>query len=80
MSLKKKFNMRPEETEVVVIEAPVKNKAELEKIQGNLEEISEFAEKLGGRYEIRMKLDKTLLIYLTQVTFDQFHYSYHTHI
>jgi Holliday junction resolvase len=67
MSLKKKVKINGEEVDVVVIEAPVKNKAELKKIKGNLKGISEFAEKLGGRYEIRMKLDKTFSNYLTQV-------------
>jgi Holliday junction resolvase len=67
MSLKDKLKIGNEEIDVVIIEAPVKNKAELEKIQGNLEGISEFAEKLGGRYEIRMKLDKTLWNYLTEI-------------
>jgi hypothetical protein len=66
MSLKKKVKINGEEVDVVLIE-PVKNKAELEKIQGNLKGISEFAEKLGGRYEIRMKLDKSFSNYLTQV-------------
>jgi hypothetical protein len=67
MPLKRKVKFNGEEVDVVVIEAPVKNKAELQKIEGNLKGSSEFAEKLGGRYEIRMKLDKTLSIYLTQV-------------
>jgi hypothetical protein len=55
------------EVDVVVIEAPIKNKAELQKIEGNLEGISEFGEKLGDRYEIRMKLDKTLSNYLVEI-------------
>jgi hypothetical protein len=67
MSLKKKVKINGKEVDVVVIEAPIKNKAELQKIEGNLEEISEFAEKLGDRYGIRMKLDKTFSKYLTQV-------------
>jgi hypothetical protein len=67
MPLKKKVKINGEEIDVVVIEAPVKNKAELQKIEGNLKGISEFAEMLGGRYEIRMKLDKTISNYLTQV-------------
>jgi hypothetical protein len=45
MSLKKKFRMRTKEIYVVLIVAPVKNEAELEKILGNTEGISEFAEK-----------------------------------
>jgi hypothetical protein len=60
MSLKKKIKMKDGEIDVVVIVAPVRNEAELQKIWGNLEGISEFAEKLGGRYEIRMKLDTTI--------------------
>jgi Holliday junction resolvase len=67
MSLKNKVKINVEEVDIVVIEAPVKNKAELQKIEGNIEGISEFAEKLGGRYEIRMKLDKTFSNYLIQV-------------
>jgi Holliday junction resolvase len=67
MSLKEKVKINGEEVDVVIIEAPVKNKEELQKIEGNLEGISEFAEKLGGRYEIRMKLDKTFSKYLTEV-------------
>jgi hypothetical protein len=67
MSLKKKVKINAEEVDVVVIEAPVKSKAELLKIEGNLEGILEFAEKLGRRYEIRMKRDKTFSNYLTQV-------------
>jgi Holliday junction resolvase len=67
MPLKKKFKMRTEEIEVIVVEIPVKNEAELQKIRENTERISEFAEKLGNRYEIRMKLDKTLWNYLTEI-------------
>jgi Holliday junction resolvase len=67
MSLKKKVKINGEEVDVIVVEVRVKNKAELQKIEGNLKGISEFAEKLGGRYEIRMKLDKTFSNYLTQV-------------
>jgi hypothetical protein len=67
MSFKKKVKINGEEIDVVVIETPVKSKAELQKIERNLKGISEFAEKLGGRYEIRMKLDKTILNYLTEV-------------
>jgi hypothetical protein len=67
MSLKKKFKMRAEEIEVIVVEMPAKNEAELRKIFGNTEGISEFAEKLGNRYEIRMKLDKTLWNYITEI-------------
>jgi hypothetical protein len=67
MSLKKKVKINGEEVDVVVIEAPVKNKAKLQKVRQNLEGIWEFAEKLGDRYEIRMKLDKTFSNYLTQV-------------
>jgi Holliday junction resolvase len=67
MSLRKKVEINGEDDDVVVIEAPVKNEAELQKIRGNLEGMSEFAKKLGGRYEIRMKLDKTFSNYLTQV-------------
>jgi ribosome-binding ATPase YchF (GTP1/OBG family) len=67
MSLKKKLKMRTEENDVVVIVASVKNEAELQEIQENTEGISEFAEKLGDRYEIRMKLDKTLSDYLVEI-------------
>jgi hypothetical protein len=59
--------MNDEETDVVLIVAPVKNEAELQEIGGNLEGISDFAENLGDRYEIRMKLDKTLWNYLTEI-------------
>jgi Holliday junction resolvase len=59
--------MKNEETDVVVIEAPVKNKAELEKVRENTEGISEFTENFGDRYEIRMKIDKTFWYYLTEV-------------
>jgi hypothetical protein len=67
MSLKKKVKINGEEVDVVVIVAPVRNEVELQKIEGNLEGISEFAEMLGGRYELRMKLDNTFSIYLTEV-------------
>jgi hypothetical protein len=67
MPLKKKFKMRTEETEVIVVEMPVRNNAELQEIHGNTEGISEFAEKLGDRYVIRMKLDKYLWNYLTEI-------------
>jgi hypothetical protein len=56
-----------EEIKNVVIDVVVKNGAELEKIHRNLEGISKFAEKLGGRYEIRMKFDKTLFRYLSKI-------------
>jgi hypothetical protein len=46
---------------------PAKNEAELQKILGNTEGISEFAEKFGNRYEIRMKLVKTLWNYITEI-------------
>jgi Holliday junction resolvase len=67
MPLKKKFKMRTEEIEVIVVEMLLKNEVELEKILENIEGISEFAEKFGDRYEIRMKLDKTLWNYLTEI-------------
>jgi hypothetical protein len=67
MPLKKKIKMSDEEIEFAVILAPVKNDAELEEIRENTEGISEFAEKLGDRYEIRMKLDKTVWNYLTEI-------------
>jgi Holliday junction resolvase len=67
MPLKKKFKMRTEDIEVIVVEVPVKNEAELQKVRENTEGISEFAEKLGDRYEIRMKLDKTLWNFLTEI-------------
>jgi Holliday junction resolvase len=67
MPLKKKFKMRTEDIEVVVVEMPAKNEAELQKVRENTEGISEFAEKLGDRYEIRMKLDKTLWNYITKI-------------
>jgi hypothetical protein len=53
MPLKKKFKMH--------------NEAELQKVRKNTEGISEFEEKLGDRYEIRMKLDKTLWNYITEI-------------
>jgi hypothetical protein len=59
MPLKKKFKMPTEEIEVIVVEVPAKNEAELEKIRKNTGGISEFAEKLGDRYEIRVKLEKS---------------------
>jgi Holliday junction resolvase len=67
MPLKKKFKMHSEEIEVIVVEMPVKNEGELEKVRENTERISEFAEKLGNRYEIRLKLDKTLWNYITEI-------------
>jgi Holliday junction resolvase len=67
MSLKEKFKMHSEEIEVIVVEMPAKNEAELQKVRENTEGISEFAEKFGDRYEIRMKLDKTLWNYLTEI-------------
>jgi hypothetical protein len=67
MSLKKKVKINGEEVDVVVIEALVKNKSELQKVEGNTEGILEFVEKLGDRYEIRMKLDKTLWNYFTEI-------------
>jgi Holliday junction resolvase len=67
MSSKKKKKMHTEEIEVIVVEAPVKNEAELQKVRENTEEISEFAEKVGDRYEIRMKFDKILWYYLTEI-------------
>jgi hypothetical protein len=45
----------------------VKNEAELQKVRENSEGISEFGEKFGDRYEIRMKLDKNLWNYLTEI-------------
>jgi hypothetical protein len=53
MSLKEKIKMSNKEIEVTVVEAPVRNEAELHKILGNTEGISEFTEKLGDRYEVR---------------------------
>jgi Holliday junction resolvase len=67
MPLKKKFKMRTEEIEVIVVEMRAKNEAELQKVRENTEGISEFAEKFGNRYEIRMKLDKTLWNYLNEI-------------
>jgi hypothetical protein len=67
MPLKKKFKMRIEGNEVIVVEMPAKNEAEPQKILGNSEGISEFAMNLGNRYEIRMKLDKTLWNYITEI-------------
>jgi hypothetical protein len=64
---KEKLKMSGEDIDAAVIVAPVKNEAEIEKILGNSEGISEFAEKLGDRYEIRMKLDKTLWNYITEI-------------
>jgi hypothetical protein len=59
--------MRTEEDNIVVIVAAVRDKTKLQKILGNTEVIWEFAEKLGDRYEIRLKLDKTLWNYLTEI-------------
>jgi Holliday junction resolvase len=59
--------MSNKKIKVVVIDVLPKNHAELQKIRGNIERISKFAEKLGGRYEIRIKLDKTLWYYLSQI-------------
>jgi hypothetical protein len=67
MPLKKKIKMNDEETEVVEIEAPVKNEAEFEKVGENTEGISEFTEKIGDRYEIRMKVDKYLWNFFTEI-------------
>jgi hypothetical protein len=67
MPLKKKFKMHSEEIEVIVVEMLAKNEAELQEIRENTERISMFVEKTGGRYEIRMKLDKTLWNYLTEI-------------
>jgi hypothetical protein len=50
-----------------VINRSEKNLAELQKLLQNVEFISMFVEKTGGRYEIRMKLDKTLWNYLTEI-------------
>jgi hypothetical protein len=61
--------MSDEETKVVVINAMVKNQEELQKVPRNVEGISKFAENLGGRYEIRMKIDKALSNYLSQIKF-----------
>jgi Holliday junction resolvase len=59
--------MSDEENKVVVIDVVVRNDAELQKIRENTEGIAEFAEKFGDRYGIRMKLDKTLWNYLTEI-------------
>jgi hypothetical protein len=67
MPLKKKFKMHAVEIEVIVVEMRAKNEAELQKIRENTEGISVFAEKLRDRYEIRMKLDKTLWNYITEI-------------
>jgi hypothetical protein len=45
----------------------LKKKVNINGKEVDLEGISEFAEKLGGRYEIRMKLEKTLLNYLSEI-------------
>jgi hypothetical protein len=50
-----------------VIDMAVKNEGQLLKICGNLEVFWEIAEKLGDRYEVRVKLDKTLWNYLTEI-------------
>jgi Holliday junction resolvase len=60
------MKMSEEETKKIVIDE-VKNSAELQKVGGNIEGISKFAEKFGGRYEIRMKIDKTVLNYLSEI-------------
>jgi hypothetical protein len=49
------------------INRSVKDLAELQKLLQNVEFISKFVEKTGGRYEIRMKLDKILWNYLTEI-------------
>jgi Holliday junction resolvase len=67
MSLKQKIKMHTEEIEVMVVEMPAKNEAELEKVRENTEGISEFTEKFGDRYEIRIKVDKYLWNYLTEI-------------
>jgi hypothetical protein len=67
MPLEKKLKMRTEEIELIVVEMPAKNEAELQKVRGNTEGISEFVEKFGDRYVIRMKLDKTLWNYITEI-------------
>jgi hypothetical protein len=67
MPLKKKFKMRTEEIEVIVVEMLAINEAELQKVRENTEGISEFTEKLGDRYEIRMKLYKTFWNYITEI-------------
>jgi hypothetical protein len=67
MYMKKKYKMHSEEIEVIVVKMPAKNEAELQKVRENSDGISEFAEKLGDRYEIRMKLDKTLWNYITEI-------------
>jgi hypothetical protein len=50
-----------------VINRSAKDLADLQKLVQNVELISKFVEKTGGRYEIRMKLDKTLWNYLTEI-------------
>jgi hypothetical protein len=67
MSWTKKNKMRNKKAKVAVIVEAVKYKAELQKILRNTEGISECAEKLGDRYEIRMKLDKTVWNYITEI-------------
>jgi hypothetical protein len=59
--------MTDEDINVIVIEAPVRNETELQAFRGTTEGIWEFVEKVGDRYEIRMKLDKTLWNYLTEI-------------
>jgi hypothetical protein len=59
--------MSDEENKVAVIDEIVRNEAEVEKVRENTEGISEFAEKFGDRYEIRLKLDKILWNYLTEI-------------
>jgi hypothetical protein len=67
MSWKKKNNMRNKKAKVAVIVAPLKNEAKLQKIRENTKGISEFAGKFGDRYEIRMKLDKIIWNYITEI-------------
>jgi hypothetical protein len=67
MSLKEKIKMRAEEINLAVIEAPLKNEPESDKVPENTEGISEFAEKFGSRYKIRTKVDKTLWNYLFEI-------------
>jgi hypothetical protein len=54
---------------VSVFNQPAKDLAELQKFLQNVEVISKFVEKIGDRYEIRMKLDKSLWNYLTEIEF-----------
>jgi hypothetical protein len=51
----------------MIINVLVKDVIDVEKVLGNFEGISKLSKKFKNRYEIRIKLDKILLNYLTQI-------------